>query len=94
MGRKAGSDIDTKDKNRPDRGQIGGQGVRKEPDGEAEREAARAADRAPLDARTGRPMANPDEGRLERPDTGTRADDPSRDQLADSADRQPHDRSS
>jgi hypothetical protein len=92
MGKKG--DVDTKDENRPDRGQTGGQGVRKEPDGKAEKEAARVAGRAPLDARTGQPMANPDEGRLERPDLGTGDDNVDRQNLADSGDKQPHDHSS
>ena len=50
-----------------------GDAVEKAPPGEAERRAERASGRAPLDVRTGRPMKNPEAGRLERPDVGGEA---------------------
>jgi glyoxylase-like metal-dependent hydrolase (beta-lactamase superfamily II) len=76
------------------KGKRRGQAVEPVPTGVAERQAARVAGRTPLDARTKQPMANPDEGRMERPDAGYRGDDADRDQLANSADKQPHDHES
>ncbi len=70
------------------RGERRGQGVEKRPTGEAERDAARAEDRVPIDARTGEPSEH---GLLERPDLqGTDLGDDRRG-LADMADREPHD---
>jgi hypothetical protein len=74
------------------RGERRGQAVEKRPPGEAEHGADRSAGREPLDARTGQPLEPPDRGRLERPDVqGANKD---REELADTADREPHDRSS
>lgn len=69
------------------RGERKGQAVEKQPPGEAERDAAVAEDRVPLDARTGEPS---DVGRMERPDPGSSRGD----NLSDMAEREPHDRGS
>jgi hypothetical protein len=79
-----------------------GEAVEKEPPGKAEREADRAAGRAPLDARTGQPIEDPAAGRLERPDVGGEASparapgvDAEEDdgaELADTGDVEPHDK--
>jgi hypothetical protein len=48
------------------RGERRGEGVEKQPPGEAERDARRAEDAVPVDSRTGEPIEG-EEGRLERP---------------------------
>jgi hypothetical protein len=75
------------------RGDRKGQAVERKPTGVAEQRADRAAGRAPLDAGSGRPMADPDHGRMERPDVGaSRGPGKDRQGLADSDDREPEDR--
>ncbi len=51
------------------RGPRRGEAVEKRPAGEAEREASRAEDNVPLDARTKQPVEE-GQGRLERPERG------------------------
>jgi hypothetical protein len=75
-------------------GERKGDAVQKESAKKARRDVDRVSGRTPLDARTGRPMENPDEGRLERPDTGGQTDNADRQGLANSQDKEPHDRSS
>jgi hypothetical protein len=76
------------------RGERKGQAVEKQPDGLAERQAARVAGREPLDARTKEPMDDPDQGRLEQPDLGHVADNKNRKELADGGEMEPHDHGS
>lgn len=73
------------------RGERRGEGVEKRPDGEAERDAARAEDRVPIDARTGEEIEG---GVLERPDVGGEVGNKDRRGLADTNDMEPHDHES
>lgn len=72
------------------RGERHGEGVERRPPGEAERDASRAEDNVPLDARSGEPIEPPARGRLERPSHDETAGEDRRG-LADSADTEPHD---
>jgi hypothetical protein len=76
------------------RGSRTGQAVERQPDDKAAREAARAAGREPVEARTGKPTRVPGGGRLEQPDLGNGDDNVDRQELADNGDKQPHDHSS